>query len=316
MSTVVLTLPWHVYDLTEGPAPWADLEAMAAALASNFDEVWPPLEARFLASVTDYDADRPLVEPYALATMQLAADRLGDGPKRRVAHALLHALDELMDGFYVTSDTIMKMSPTWQPWIGIEVLDRMESEDWGEAEADVYYWGLIRDACEAADEPTRRRIVALCRREMNATEGNVDNWFHLGPIARAASRTGDEQCRSMVERALAEAPESTNPFERIAINEIRQALENWGRPYDDEARDIGATQSWLPGWVESIDESEDEPQYVDDPVIETRGDALAGWLDGRGPSVVSPIQSDAKKVGRNAPCPCGSGKKYKKCCGR
>lgn len=22
------------------------------------------------------------------------------------------------------------------------------------------------------------------------------------------------------------------------------------------------------------------------------------------------------KVGRNAPCPCGSGKKYKKCCGR
>ncbi len=23
-----------------------------------------------------------------------------------------------------------------------------------------------------------------------------------------------------------------------------------------------------------------------------------------------------KKVGRNAPCPCGSGKKYKRCCGR
>ncbi|WP_418531070.1 SEC-C metal-binding domain-containing protein, partial [Hominenteromicrobium sp.] len=22
------------------------------------------------------------------------------------------------------------------------------------------------------------------------------------------------------------------------------------------------------------------------------------------------------KVGRNDPCPCGSGKKYKKCCGR
>lgn len=24
----------------------------------------------------------------------------------------------------------------------------------------------------------------------------------------------------------------------------------------------------------------------------------------------------AEKVGRNAPCPCGSGKKYKQCCGR
>ena len=28
------------------------------------------------------------------------------------------------------------------------------------------------------------------------------------------------------------------------------------------------------------------------------------------------IRSDGPKVGRNDPCPCGSGKKYKKCCGR
>jgi len=29
-----------------------------------------------------------------------------------------------------------------------------------------------------------------------------------------------------------------------------------------------------------------------------------------------PVKRAQKKVGRNAPCPCGSGKKYKKCCGR
>ena len=29
-----------------------------------------------------------------------------------------------------------------------------------------------------------------------------------------------------------------------------------------------------------------------------------------------PVRSASKKVGRNDPCPCGSGKKYKKCCGR
>ncbi len=28
-----------------------------------------------------------------------------------------------------------------------------------------------------------------------------------------------------------------------------------------------------------------------------------------------PIRREAPKVGRNDPCPCGSGKKYKKCCG-
>ncbi|MBR5057329.1 MAG: SEC-C domain-containing protein [Clostridiales bacterium] len=29
-----------------------------------------------------------------------------------------------------------------------------------------------------------------------------------------------------------------------------------------------------------------------------------------------PAKRDAKKVGRNDPCPCGSGKKYKNCCGK
>jgi preprotein translocase subunit SecA len=28
------------------------------------------------------------------------------------------------------------------------------------------------------------------------------------------------------------------------------------------------------------------------------------------------IRRDVPKVGRNDPCPCGSGKKYKQCCGR
>jgi preprotein translocase subunit SecA len=43
--------------------------------------------------------------------------------------------------------------------------------------------------------------------------------------------------------------------------------------------------------------------------------------EGRGPEpgqhvqAVEPIRNRQPKVGRNDPCPCGSGKKYKKCCG-
>ena len=36
--------------------------------------------------------------------------------------------------------------------------------------------------------------------------------------------------------------------------------------------------------------------------------------DDRAPTV-QPARRDETKVGRNDPCPCGSGKKYKKCCG-
>lgn len=31
---------------------------------------------------------------------------------------------------------------------------------------------------------------------------------------------------------------------------------------------------------------------------------------------LEPIRNREEKVQRNAPCPCGSGKKYKNCCGR
>ena len=29
-----------------------------------------------------------------------------------------------------------------------------------------------------------------------------------------------------------------------------------------------------------------------------------------------PVVNSTRKVGRNEPCPCGSGKKYKQCCGK
>jgi uncharacterized protein YecA (UPF0149 family) len=36
----------------------------------------------------------------------------------------------------------------------------------------------------------------------------------------------------------------------------------------------------------------------------------------QGEPVVKQIRLEKPKVGRNEPCPCGSGKKYKKCCGK
>jgi preprotein translocase subunit SecA len=36
----------------------------------------------------------------------------------------------------------------------------------------------------------------------------------------------------------------------------------------------------------------------------------------QGEQKVKQIKLDQPKVGRNDPCPCGSGKKYKKCCGK
>ncbi|MGO9136755.1 MAG: preprotein translocase subunit SecA [Syntrophales bacterium] len=49
-----------------------------------------------------------------------------------------------------------------------------------------------------------------------------------------------------------------------------------------------------------------------------REDASEDYIMSRGEQTadVSTVKREAKKVGRNDPCPCGSGKKYKKCCGK
>ncbi|MBP9865031.1 MAG: preprotein translocase subunit SecA [Candidatus Omnitrophica bacterium] len=53
--------------------------------------------------------------------------------------------------------------------------------------------------------------------------------------------------------------------------------------------------------------------------FETRGalhsDPALASLDENSPPIPAPVRRDHPKVGRNDFCPCGSGKKYKKCCG-
>ena len=58
--------------------------------------------------------------------------------------------------------------------------------------------------------------------------------------------------------------------------------------YSDSAYVVNAfIQKWIYGWIKN------------------------GWKN----SSKEPVKNEGPKVGRNDPCPCGSGKKYKNCCG-
>src|SRR6202011_3355755 len=61
------------------------------------------------------------------------------------------------------------------------------------------------------------------------------------------------------------------------------------------------------------------PARARQPQPAMAGVAMDGDGDGDGASEMTldlPIRRSMPKVGRNEPCPCGSGKKYKNCCGR
>jgi len=63
--------------------------------------------------------------------------------------------------------------------------------------------------------------------------------------------------------------------------------------------------------VERFEKSQEEPSVIRDPHF--GAPSIATSPPG---SINKPVQLSHPKVGRNDPCPCGSGKKYKKCCGK
>ena len=67
---------------------------------------------------------------------------------------------------------------------------------------------------------------------------------------------------------------------------------------------------------------EEEPRDIMDPAELRHSDNLESAVLSSGISTADedgkqqPVRNTKKAIGRNDPCPCGSGKKYKKCCGR
>ena len=59
------------------------------------------------------------------------------------------------------------------------------------------------------------------------------------------------------------------------------------------------------------------PQHLEAPQIDgDQSHTAPEPAPSNEPPLTLPIQREVPKVGRNDPCPCGSGRKYKQCCGR
>jgi preprotein translocase subunit SecA len=92
-------------------------------------------------------------------------------------------------------------------------------------------------------------------------------------------------------------------------------LTMWDRVAQQVTSSIFRIEKESPGFVGSLWEITAVSHAEAAPMTEET--AGPDGQQGTGPTVtvVEPIHNRLPKVGRNDPCPCGSGKKYKKCCG-
>ncbi len=129
-----------------------------------------------------------------------------------------------------------------------------------------------------------------------------------------------EQTYKQIEQLLSAFPEDA--WVRIKIGDAYYELEEWDKAeksyYDiltmpdnqdggDAATDRLITLYRRTGRTREADKLEREQfQKIED---------MEEDVESFGSEEISQTQRTQKKIGRNEPCPCGSGKKYKKCCG-
>jgi hypothetical protein len=106
-----------------------------------------------------------------------------------------------------------------------------------------------------------------------------------------------------VEELLDVSPEvalEKSRFRYRLITNTAHAIKWWGCFHEHEGR-----KKWAVTGTEADDDLED----LDDDTADTLP------LFGPESAIPQPYRRTEPKVGRNEPCPCGSGKKFKKCCG-
>lgn len=141
---------------------------------------------------------------------------------------------------------------------------------------------MMYDAVSFADEIAMRKLLRYKARNQICSE----EFLYL--LAEAHVIVSDNKSAEKLIRELGESSERG----KAAAAELREALECGEDVWDDE--DVN------------------QP-FGSGPLLQS-APYQQDWDDDWGPQ--QPYVRETPKIGRNDPCPCGSGKKYKKCCGR
>jgi hypothetical protein len=183
----------------------------------------------------------------------------------------------------------------------------------------------LRRATKANDRDAATFLVQLlCDLNANDARHEMEEAFRRGVV-----NTWMICAEDMREMLIPEHPDScpaVQIYKPAHIDDTVEELRCWHWPTDesdeDESNDDG---EWEDDWKNLYRAVAEDRGSWDELGEEESDDLALGWGDMGGDLSVEPyeppqpqltVRHEGPRVGRNDPCPCGSGKKYKKCCMR
>lgn len=313
-------LPWSALELRQPEIPWDDLRSLAAAAVESADvrqKLMDRLEPFLDTSKVDDEIDRTDLAFLTIpAIFALAAERLDESGRRESAAFLIHALycagkesnDWLLEALEHTAG---RFGPALvEPALMLLKKYGSKMESWS------YICSLL-EVAKDADEQTKQSVLEFCRGYIQSAPDRFEQWSSIDPPVWVLRGLDDKESLPLL-REIQDQAQTGDLQEAIDILEEKpEALADRPIPYWEEP-----VEKWLPRDVEHLRRRLAEPEEEDgaDDALETNYDEEA---EAYVPSATRRFRStgadtiirEFPRIGRNEPCPCGSGKKYKKCCG-
>jgi len=171
------------------------------------------------------------------------------------------------------------------------------------------FGGEVADVCEFSSLEEANEILGLMTRHWNTIAGTLFNGEVYVPLLLED------------EHAVAHG----NDWARGFMRGMRMRHDGWAELVEDEEQG-----GWLIPMMMLYHEHDEDPKMRPAPITpEKREDIIVHMAAGlvgayryfrahreahAGSAFAPESRCTTSKVGRNDPCPCGSGKKYKKCC--
>ena len=312
-------LPWQELWHKEGPIPWPALEAFADAVAVDADASTGLFEAYDKADEVWLE-ETCYVDLYVPAIFTMAAPSLSE-ERRQVTGAFL--LRRLVKAGHDDNDlgleSLTAACGSLGPVILSAVLDAIEQEQ-DSSGAWFFLWSLTALAAQTDDTAIRDRTALACAQlleRLDRGEDEDDLGIEAAWTLALLERTEYAELLDRLSRKC--APLYGGADYREAALHLRGQGDSESVPqlWDQPIHDL-LTSWWRSArdWFARRANRNREDENTE--LAETLEAMHAQSMDEPEPpypTPPAPIKEYSPKIGRNDPCPCGSGKKYKKCCG-
>jgi len=319
-------LPWEeLQHVIDAEIPWDALKQFADALAAH-PPLWDELQDLYERSMERPYEKCSYVCCYVPAIVALAAPRLAEPTRQAIGRFFL---DELFCASDREDDVMMELLEAATASLGacmlpqiLEALDRRRRYFPGA----FALWELTELAITCDDAALREQVAQYCVRALERAEMRKMDPMLASCPAWTLAKMKRHEALPLVQRVYRV---TRDPDTRDALLLMRGKLDyepfpaDWDQPVE---KWLETNHTCLREWYESRlekrardwEDADEDPDEEEDWTDDEGDDEAHEWTDREpfGPiAPVLPVRSP-HSVGRNDPCPCGSGKKFKKCCAK